>query len=225
MMIKIFEREVIFLPELLIFDLDGTLVDSKDDIAASVNLTLEEFHFPKKEPQYICGLIGGGVHNLIRGSLPADRAEEMLEKGVDVFWAIYKEHVLDKTRLYPGVYRMLDALSGKKMAVATNKPYTHTHMILQGLDVDRYFASIQGWKMGLPVKPDPAIVLRAIEESEAAKEDAVMIGDGLNDIMAARAAGIKCCAVGYGYGARERLKEAGPDYFADEVSDIIKLFN
>jgi phosphoglycolate phosphatase len=213
------------LPGLLIFDLDGTLVDSRDDIAISVNLTLEELDCPKKTPQEIYGYIGGGIHNLIRNSLPAGRAEGLLEKGVDTFWAIYKEHVLDTTRLFPGVCQMLETLYRKKMAVATNKPYAHAHMILEGLGVARYFTNVQGWKMGLPVKPDPAIVLRAIEEAEAPKEDAVMIGDGLNDILAARAAGIKCCAVGYGYGSRERLMEAGPDYFAEAVSDIIELFN
>ena len=140
--------------ELIIFDLDGTLVDSKKDIATSVNLTLGELGFPARDPEQIYGLIGGGVHKLILGSLPEGRSD-MLDKGVDLFWAAYKEHVLDTTKLYTGVYKMLETLSTiRRMAIATNKPYAHTHMIIQGLDIDRYFASVQGWKMGIPVKPE-----------------------------------------------------------------------
>ncbi len=210
--------------ELLVFDLDGTLVDSKRDIATAVNLTLGELDFPKRDPEQIYGFIGGGVHKLILNSLPEGRSD-MLDRGVDLFWASYKEHVLDTTKLYTGVYKMLETLSTvRRMAIATNKPYAHTHMIIQGLDIDRYFASVQGWKMGIPVKPDPELVVRAITEAGVPADRAVMIGDGTNDVLAAKAAGLRSCAVGYGYGKKERLMEAGPDYFAESVSDIVKLF-
>jgi phosphoglycolate phosphatase len=210
--------------DLLIFDLDGTLVDSKKDISTAVNLMLEELGFPKRDPELIYGFIGGGVHKLVLSSMPEGRAD-MLDRGVDIFWALYKEHVLDTTTTFPGVYKMLEVLSPvRRMAIATNKPYSHTHMILQGLDIDRYFASIQGWKMGIPVKPDPELVVRALAESGVDSGRAVMIGDGSNDVLAARAAGVRTCAVGYGYGNKERLMELTPDFFAESVGDIVKLF-
>jgi len=210
--------------ELLIFDLDGTLVDSRRDIATSVNLTLGELGIPKREPELIYGYIGGGVHNLMRNSLTEEHAG-LLDKSVDIFWAFYKEHVLDTTNTFPGIMKMIELLSdSKRMAIATNKPYAHTHILLHGLDLARYFVSIQGWKMGLAVKPDPAIVLMALDEAGTPKDRAVMIGDGTNDVLAARAAGIKSCAVGYGYGVKEKIMAAAPDYYAESVEDIVKLF-
>jgi len=204
------------------FDLDGTLVDSRADIAVAVNLTLEDMQLPARESKDIYGFIGGGVHNLILRSMPAGM-DGLLEKGVDLFWEHYKAHVLDSTKLYPGVYAMLERFSGRKMAVVTNKPYAHTHMILQGLDIDRYFVSVQGWKVGLKVKPDPELVQRALEETGVPAEGAVMVGDSMADILSARAAGVACCAVGYGYGVRDKVIEAGPDYYAEEVGDIFRL--
>jgi hypothetical protein len=116
---------------LLIFDLDGTLVDSRHDIALSVNLTLDEFNLPHRPPEVIYGFIGGGMHNLIRKSLP-EGMDSLVENGVDVFWEIYREHVLDTTRLYPGIKEMLERLSdGHRLAVVTNKPCSHT-LILKG---------------------------------------------------------------------------------------------
>jgi len=210
------------LPELLIFDLDGTLVDSRRDIALAVNLTLDEMGFPRREPRVIFGFIGSGVHKLILNSLPEGRAD-LVDRGVEIFWGYYREHALDTTALYPGISDMLGSLSGVKLAVATNKPYTHTVLVLDGLDITRYFASVQGWKPGLPVKPDPALLVRALDEAGGSRADAVMVGDGLNDIMAARAAGVKSCAVGYGYGKKEALLEAAPDYFAETVADLARL--
>ncbi|MBI5695345.1 MAG: HAD-IA family hydrolase [Nitrospirae bacterium] len=210
------------MPELVIFDLDGTLVDSKHDIAEAVNLTLDELDIPRRAPELVHTYIGGGVHNLVRRSL-TDEFEHMLEKGVDLFWANYKAHILDRTEPYPGVYKMLEGFSGTKLALVTNKPYDHTMLILRGLDLDRYFASVQGWKMGLPLKPEPELIIRAMQEAECAGKDAVMVGDGTADVLAAKAAGIKSCAVGYGYGSKDRLMEAGPDFFADTVPDIERL--
>ncbi len=209
--------------ELVMFDMDGTLVDSRQDIALSVNLTLDELGLPNRPPAEIFGYIGGGVHNLILKSLPQDKAG-LLDKGVDLFWANYREHVLDSTKPYPGIYDMLERFSGRKLAVVTNKPCAHTRLILKGLDMDRYFISVQGWKEGLKVKPDPELVLRAMDEAGSAPESSILIGDSVADVLSARAAGVKSCAVGYGYGVRERVVEAAPDYYIDDVDGIVRLF-
>lgn len=208
---------------LLMFDLDGTLVDSRHDIALSVNLTLDEFSLPHRPPEVIYGFIGGGMHNLIRRSLP-DGMEALVDKGVDVFWDIYRTHVLDTTRLYPGINDALDRLSdGHKLAVVTNKPYAHTQLILKGLGIAGHFVTVQGWKIGLPVKPDPTLINMAMADAGAGKDESVMIGDSTNDVLAAKAAGIKCCAVGYGYGTKEKNLAAGADLFAEKVEDIVRL--
>lgn len=206
--------------KLCIFDLDGTLIDSEDDIATSVNCTLIEMGFPVREPVAIYGFIGGGVHNLLRMSLPADEGG-LVDRAVEVFWERYREHLLDTTRPYPGVPEMLDELGGKaRLAVATNKPLVHARLALEGLGLSGRFASIQGWRPGLDVKPDPAILRIAMEESGVGPEESVMIGDGMSDLMAARHARVKSCAVGYGYGSKEKLMCGQPDYFADTVADI-----
>jgi len=205
--------------DLIMFDLDGTLVDSRKDVAFALNLALEEMGVPTKEPEEIYPKIGGGMHNLLRGTLPPTR-DDLVECGVDLFWDFYKDHILDSTVTYPGVYRMLEELGGRKLAVVTNKPYNHTHKVLIGLDMDRYFLSVQGWKTGLNVKPAPDLLLRAMEDAEASPESTLMVGDSMADIMSARQAGVRVCSVGYGYGNPDRLKEAGPDYFAGSVGDI-----
>lgn len=208
---------------LLIFDLDGTLVDSRHDIALSVNLTLDEFNLPHRPPEVIYGFIGGGIHNLVRKSLP-EGMDAMVEKGVDVFWDIYRDHVLDTTRLYPGIKDALERLSdGHRLAVVTNKPYAHTDLTLRGLGIRGFFVTVHGWKMGLPVKPDPTLLNMAMADAGAGKDESIMIGDSTNDVLAAKAAGIKCCAVGYGYGTKEKNLAAGADLFAEKVEDIVRL--
>jgi phosphoglycolate phosphatase len=119
---------------------------------------------------------------------------------------------------------MLDELATRGMlAVATNKPVVHARLALEGLGLSSRFVSIQGWRLGLEVKPDPAILRLAMEAAGAAPGDCVMVGDGMSDILAARAAGLKSCGVGYGYGTKEKLMAGSPDYFADTVEDIIRL--
>ncbi len=212
----------------VLFDLDGTLVDSRKDIAASVNRMLKEMGFPARDDGEIYGYIGGGIHKLVLASFPPESvtgkpASDIVDEGVERFWRIYKDHVLDTTVPYDGIREALRALSGAdgmKLCVATNKPLTHARLILNGLDISSLFACVKGWVPGLPVKPDPAILLHALKELDISPEDAVMVGDGINDLLAARAAGMKCCLVGYGYGDKTRLREAGPDFFAERVEDL-----
>ena len=96
-------------------------------------------------------------------------------------------------------------------------------LILKGLGIAGHFVTVHGWKMGLPVKPDPTLLRMAMEDAGARAEDTLLIGDSTNDVIAAKAAGIKCCAVGYGYGTKEKNLAAGADLIADEVEDIVRL--
>ncbi len=214
-----------------LFDLDGTLVDSREDIASSVNRMLRDMGYPARDEREIYGYIGGGVHKLVLASLPPESvtgkpASDIVDEGVERFWRIYKDHVLDTTAPYDGVRKALKTLSGisgLKLGVATNKPLTHARLILSGLNLSGLFSCVKGWVPGLPVKPDPAILLLALRDMDISPSDAIMVGDGTNDLLAARAAGMKCCLVGYGYGDKARLLEAGPDFFAERVEDLKEI--
>jgi phosphoglycolate phosphatase len=210
------------MPKAVLFDLDGTLIDSRRDIASSVNIMLEDMGFAARGEEEIYGFIGGGVYKLVLASLPPGAADKV-DEGVDRFWLIYKDHVLDTTIAFPGIEKSLEAMSGLKLAVATNKPLTHAELILQGLGLSGMFSSVKGWEPGIPVKPDPAILLLALKEMDVQADDAVMVGDSMNDLLAARAAKVRCALVGYGYGKKERLIEAGPDFFADTVEDLQEI--
>lgn len=210
------------MPKAVLFDLDGTLVDSRRDIASSVNRMLDDMGFAPRREEDIYGFIGGGVYKLVIASLPPGQGNRV-EEGVERFWLIYKDHVLDTTVPYAGIPHSLEAMSGLKLAVATNKPLAHAELILRGLGLSGLFSSVKGWKPGIPVKPDPAILLLALREMDAEPGEAVMVGDSINDLLAARAAGAKCCLVGYGYGKKESLTEAGPDFFADTVEDLEEI--
>ncbi|MHB8174631.1 MAG: HAD family hydrolase [Nitrospirota bacterium] len=211
----------------VLFDLDGTLVDSRKDIAGSVNRMLADMGFPARDAEEIYGLIGGGIHKLVLASLPPDAvASGAVDEGVERFWRIYKDHVLDTTVPYDGIPEIAQALSGVsglKLGVATNKPLTHAKLILNGLNLSGFFSCVKGWVPGLPVKPDPAILLLALRELDVSPDNAVMVGDGMSDLLAARAAGVKCCLVGYGYGDKARLLETGPDFFAERVEDLQEI--
>ncbi len=210
------------MPKAILFDLDGTLVDSRRDIASSVNRMLEDMDLAPRMEEDIYGFIGGGVYKLVLDSLPPGKADKV-DEGVERFWLIYKDHVLDTTVPYAGIPQSLKSMSGLKLAVATNKPLTHAELILQGLGLSGLFSSVKGWKPGIPVKPDPAILLLALREMDVQPDDAVMVGDGVNDLLAARAASVRCCLVGYGYGKKQTLIEAGPDFFADTVEDLEEI--
>ena len=206
----------------IMFDLDGTLANSRDDIAMSVNFTLDSFVLPRREPEEIYGFIGGGVHNLIRNSLP-EGAKGTVEEGVELFWRIYKEHVLDTTRLYPGIKEALGQLRGVRKGVVTNKPLSHARLILEGLGIADFFETVQGWVEGIEVKPSPQMLYMALDEADVPKEHSVMVGDSMNDLLAARNAGVRACIVGYGYGRMDAVLEAKPEFFAQTVADIPKV--
>ncbi|HEY5648986.1 MAG TPA: HAD-IA family hydrolase, partial [Nitrospiria bacterium] len=188
-----------FKAELLIFDLDGTLADTKEDLADCVNRALREVGLREKSREVIYSYVGSGVRSLIRQALDEEPGPKF-EDAIGVFRKYYLKHLLDKTRLYPGMAGVLDHFDHKRKAVVTNKPQVFTDKILSGLKVTERFEIIVGGENGHPLKPDPKMILEVLNHTGVEAGRAVMIGDGLNDILAARAAGVPCCAVGYGIG-------------------------
>ncbi len=208
--------------DLLIFDFDGTLADTKSDIATAVNLTLRQFGLPDKDPEVIYGYVGDGVRMLLQRAFQ-DEGPSVYDEALRVFRGHYLEHLLDTTRFYPGVEEALEEFRSKKKAVATNKPMEYTQKIIKGLQGEDYFDVVLGGDSTDHLKPHPEIIYRVLERTGSDASKAIMIGDSVNDILAARAAGIRSCAVGYGFGKREDLLASDPDYFCEQAKDLPRL--
>ena len=209
--------------DLLMFDLDGTLIDSRNDLADSVNQTFRALGLPEKPRELLYGYVGNGVRRLISDAVGA-AAPSLLDRALRLFEAYYLDHLLDETCVYPGIERVLEHYRGKKKAVVTNKPILYTTRILEGLQVEGSFDLVVASEAATQLKPHPEMILRTLVHFRAAPERAVMIGDSLNDILAARAAGVISCAVGYGLGNLDALMAARPDLFAERPEDLQRLF-
>ncbi|MBX3236833.1 MAG: HAD-IA family hydrolase [Nitrospiraceae bacterium] len=208
--------------DLLIFDLDGTLIESKWDIAESVNLTLRELGVPERPQEEIFGFVGDGVKKLLR--LAVGEADPSLyDEALRVFRGHYLAHCLDRTAFYPGIETMLGHFADKSKAVATNKSLEYTNVILKGLG-QHHFKFVVGGDNGFGLKPEPGMLLHVLEQLGVDKDRAVLIGDSTNDINGGHNAGIRVCAVGYGMGNRERMVACKPDWFIERPEELMEIF-
>lgn len=224
------------LVDAFIFDLDGTLVDSGLDIAMSANFVRRRFRLPELPESTAQSYVGDGVVRLLERALghdcrtgltgsrglpvPPDR----LKTGLAVFRAHYQEHLLDHTRLYPGVREALARLPEVPLLVATNKPRGFTDLILAGLELLAPFARIVGGDETPARKPDPAHLAAALEGLTVEPARVVMVGDSPNDIMAARAYGAVSVGCTYGLVAPEIVAAARPDHLIADISALPELF-
>jgi phosphoglycolate phosphatase len=208
--------------DLLIFDLDGTLIESKWDIAASVNLTLEELRLPQRSQEEIFGFVGDGVKKLLRLAVGGDNGVRF-DEALSVFRRHYLAHCLDRTVFYPGVEKTLSHFSEKPKAVATNKSIEYTNVILHGLGPE-HFQVVVGGDNGFGLKPEPGMLLHIMERLNVPKDRTVLVGDSTNDINGGHNAGIRVCAVGYGMGNRERMAACQPDWFIERPEELMEIF-
>lgn len=208
--------------ELLIFDLDGTLIESKWDIAASVNLTLAELGLPQRPIEEIFGFVGDGVKQLLRLSV-GEGSLVTFDEALRVFRGQYLAHCLDRTTFYPGVEQALVHFERKRKAVATNKSIEYTNVILKGLGA-HHFQCVVGGDNGFGLKPEPGMLLHVMEQLNVPKEQTVLVGDSTNDINGGHNAGIRVCAVGYGMGNREKMAACRPDWFIERPEELLELF-
>jgi phosphoglycolate phosphatase len=204
----------------LIFDLDGTLIDSKLDLAHAVNATMVEMHRPELPHDQIFSYVGQGAPNLISRALGEGATEEGCLRALEFFIRYYSQHKLDNTVLYPGVRDTLEALSGMNMAVLTNKPVRASEGILRGLGVDGYFRAIYGGNSFERKKPDPMGVETILRELQARPAQAMVVGDSEIDVLTARNAGTLICGVSYGFGSH-RLTEYPPDILVDNLTELL----
>jgi phosphoglycolate phosphatase len=201
---------------LAVFDLDGTLVDSVDDLHASVNHALAAVGLPPRTREEVRGFVGEGARVLLARAV-APRAD-LLDPALAAWRTHYAAHCLDRTRPYPGIEPLL-AGARRALAVHTNKPGAMARKILDGLGLAPRFAAVIGGD-DAPRKPDPAGLLAIMARVGAAPADTVFVGDSRHDLATARAAGVQPVAVTWGLSSREDLARAGATVFADEAADL-----
>lgn len=211
----------------LLFDLDGTLIDSRDDLADSVNLTLCELNLEKLPPTTIYDFIGEGVFNLldrsISASLKQSSTEEFSNRGVGIFRGIYDENCLVKTKLYDGVKETLAELKDFKKAVITNKPHQFSEKILAELGILQHFQFVAGGDSFPERKPSPMPLLRTAEMLGFSFAECLMIGDSRVDIEAGKNAGMKTCGCVFGFRGRDELETASADFLIEKFSELPKF--
>ena len=210
---------------LIIFDLDGTLIDSKNDIADSVNYTLKSLHLPSLQNSLIYSYVGNGVLPLLEKVISCSNKKSNLEDALKVFRKHYEEHLLDSTRLYPGVMEILKHFSDVNMGLVSNKPERFVKKILKGLNVDCFFPVVIGGDTLKTKKPDPEGVNMIRNRFGADLHETVIVGDGGVDIETGKKAGIHTCGVSYGLRDRKELVEAGAEIIIDDILELKNHFN
>jgi phosphoglycolate phosphatase len=203
----------------LIFDLDGTLIDSKLDLIHSVNAMLRERKRPQLAAETISGYVGHGAPQLVARALGGTATEEELKHALQFFLGYYEEHKMDNTSAYPGVADTLAQLSHLPMAVLTNKPERISVRILNSLGLAKYFRAIYGGNSFESKKPDPFGANKILREFGVPARDALIIGDSEVDIQTARNAGTLAAAVNYGFGVHDRAAYPA-DIYLDQFADL-----
>lgn len=201
----------------LLFDLDGTLVDSVPDLTLSLNLLRAELDCSPLPEKQVSAMVGDGVTLLVKRALGAELYQPAC---IDRFMQIYSEHLLDHTRCYPGIEELLNCHPAEKMAVVTNKPYQLTLQLLDGLNLTNKFKLIVGGDSFAEKKPHPLPVIKALAGLGAEPKQAVMIGDHHTDLYAGRAAGTATCFCAYGMGNSDNLTT---DFHAEQSTDLLQL--
>ena len=214
--------------ELLVFDLDGTLVDSSADLSAAVNHSLRALTLAELPISDITGFIGDGLNLLLIRALRAatgasDPAPTLVADAAREFRGFYGQHLLDQTRSMPGADEILRACGEKKKAVVTNKPYAFTITILNGLGLAHHFNFVAGGDTFPERKPDPMPLLRTAGALGADPARSAMIGDGPQDIAAGRAAGFFTVGLSSGLRGRRELVEAGADLVVEDLFELARI--
>jgi phosphoglycolate phosphatase len=206
----------------VLFDLDGTLVNSLDDLTDAVNHMLAGFDRRALTSGEVRGMVGKGARNLVRRALGTESPEDV-ERGLALFVAFNTAHIADRSRLYPSVRELLEALTGRgnRLAIISNKQESLSRLILEALGIDRFFATICGGDTFAEMKPSPLPLTSVIERLGVSPAEAVMVGDSINDIQAGRQAGITTIGCSWGYGGPAELGEA--DLVADSCDEVATI--
>ncbi|MGB5219102.1 MAG: HAD-IA family hydrolase [Smithella sp.] len=209
--------------DLMIFDFDGTLVDTGTDLVQSINYALRALKLPERTEKEIISFVGDGVGKLMERALGKDHVG-LQEEAMQIFSRYYGEHLLDNSVLYPGVKEVLDNFRHKTKIILTNKGYRYTLSIVEGLQIEHYFAEIIGADSTPFLKPDRRVMDYVFRKHQSAGENVLIVGDGINDVMIARNSGILSCALLNGLGNRADLLKLNPDYYCEDILELNSLF-
>jgi phosphoglycolate phosphatase len=206
----------------LIFDLDGTLIDSKQDLIHSVNAMLREFGRGELAEETISGYIGHGAPQLVARALGDVCPEQDRQRALQFFLSYYELHKMDSTCAYPGVAETLEKLESVPMAVLTNKPVRISVRILDAMGLSKYFRAIYGGNSFETKKPDPLGARTILHELEVEPREALLVGDSEVDVQTARNAGTLAAAVNYGFGVHDRGVYPA-DFYLDRFGELATL--
>jgi phosphoglycolate phosphatase len=221
--------------QLVIFDLDGTLIDSRLDLVHSVNATLRHMKRPELPDDVIASYVGDGAPALIGRALGSEADDEKLVRsGLEYFLAYYREHKLDHTHLYDGIIEALATLQNspngdshngppRKMAVLSNKPVNPSRAIVEALGLGKFFSRVYGGNSFPTKKPDPEGARTILREMKTGPQETLIVGDSGVDVFTGRNAGTWTCGVTYGF-APHTLRDAVPDVVLDKPSELAELF-
>ena len=206
---------------LILYDLDGTLVDTKEDIASSANHMLGRMGLPPLTVEQVVPFVGKGISQLIAACLGTDDPR-LMEEGLRIYRAHYAEHMLDKSRLYPGALDLLEHFKSRVQAVITNKPNPYSTEILKGLGVARYFIEIVGGDSPYPKKPEPDSLLALMKKAGAGPDETLFIGDSVVDIQTGRRAGVLTAVVTHGFERKEVLLGESPALAVESLKALLE---
>lgn len=212
--------------KLIIFDLDGTVLDTVADLADAVIFALEKHGFPPRSYQEVMSFVGNGTLKLIERALPDGHKDPETVVAVHTdFAARYSAHYADKTKPYDGIPELLSSLKsqGYKLSVLSNKPDKFTKELTEGF-FPKVFDVVRGSVDGVPRKPDPTAELGILNDFGVMAGECLHIGDSDTDVLTAHNAGIKCVGCTWGYRPKETLEEAGADYIVETVAELAKFF-
>jgi len=214
--------------KLVIFDLDGTLIDSRLDLINSVNAMLRHVKHSELPGEVVASYVGDGAPMLVRRALGDPDDEKFFKDALEFFLAYYREHKLDHTVVYEGILEALSQIHGngasRKMAVLSNKPVNPSRAIVEALGLAQFFVRVYGGNSFETKKPDPLGVETLLRETGTARENAMIVGDSSVDVLTGRNAGIATCGVTYGF-APHTLCEAPPDVTVASPKELAQLFS
>lgn len=209
----------------IIFDLDGTLLNTIEDLANACNYALTTLGYKTHEVEKYKTFVGNGRYKLVERMLPEDnRSVENIEKALELFDSYYEKHMIDMTKPYDGIMEMLDCLISKSIniAVVSNKPHEFTTEVVKNYFGDR-FEVVYGHKKNTKEKPDPWTVLEVIDEFKVNKDECLYVGDSEIDINTAKNAGVKSVGVEWGFRGKGELESAGANYIVNKPEQILEI--